>query len=119
MIVSKEILESILKFREERDWKQFHTPRNLAASISIEASELLEIFQWARDDELREISQNRKEEIQEEIADVFIYLILLSHDLEINIESAIFGKLISNGDKYPIEYSKGRSEKYHRLPSSN
>jgi len=103
-----EILNNILDFRKERDWGQFHTAKNLAVSITIEAAELLECFQWSE-------SAKDRAKIEAEIADVFIYLLLLCHDLDIEPLQAISKKMLSNRAKYPVEKAKGRSEKYDRL----
>lgn len=102
-----ELIERIIKFRDERDWAQFHTPENLTKSIVIEAAELLEHFQW--DNEFV------KNEVTEELADVMIYCILLADRLNIDIQEAISDKLDKNGQKYPVEKAKGNSKKYNEL----
>ena len=108
----EEIEEQILSFRAERDWQQFHTPRSLAASLVIEAAELLELFQWARDDEVAEIVERKSEEIREELADICIYLALISHDLDIDQKQAVEEKLELNRAKYPVERARGSFMKY-------
>jgi len=111
-----DIIEQILKFRSERDWEQFHKPKDLAVSITLEAAELLECFQWKTDDEVKAlINSPYKKKIEEEIADVAIYLKLLSYDLNINIEEAIKEKLEINDKKYPVSKSKGNAKKYTEL----
>ena len=100
----KKIEEEILKFRNERDWKQFHTPGNLAKSISIEAGELLECFHWN--------DEYKKEQVEDELADVFNNCVLLAHELGIDLESISLNKIEKNKLKYPIEKSKGSSKKY-------
>ncbi len=104
--------EQIIQFRDERDWKQFHTPRTLAASISIEAAELLELFQWAKDEELEQVVEERRGRVREELADLCIYITLMSHDLGIDLSEAVEDKLESNGRKYPVARAKGSARKY-------
>lgn len=111
-----EILEHILKFRDDRDWKQFHTPKNLAMSLAVEAAELMEIFQWARDDEIEQVVRERRSAIEEEIADIAIFVHLFCHDLDIDLESAIKSKLEANAKKYPVEKARGSSRKYNADP---
>ncbi|TDF95379.1 nucleotide pyrophosphohydrolase [Paenibacillus piri] len=103
------IIKKIIKFRDARDWKQFHNSKDLAISLSLEASELLENFQWKSSEAA--LLENR-EEIKDELADVMIYALMMAHDLDINIESAIFDKLKKNEVKYPVEKFKGTSKKY-------
>jgi NTP pyrophosphatase (non-canonical NTP hydrolase) len=108
----KEDLTDILSFQKQRDWKQFHSPKNLAISLSVEASEILEIFQWAQDNNLPE---NKKHHLKEEIADVYYYLLLLAHETGIDIKKAFKEKMQKNAEKYPIKKSKGTSKKYTEL----
>jgi dCTP diphosphatase len=100
-------LNVILKFREERDWKQFHTPKNLSMSIAIEAAELMEIFQWSGKVPAEAISAKDHERVREEIADVAIYLMLLAHDLDIDLERAVVDKVARNAEKYPADQFRG------------
>jgi len=109
----KEVSEMLLKFRKERDWGQFHSPKNLAISISLEAAELLEHFQWLKENE--ELHFNKKHEISEELADIFNYLIMLAGDLGIDIIESAKKKIEENGKKYPIEKAKGSMKKYRDL----
>ena len=104
-----ELIRKINQFRDDRDWRQFHNPKDLAISISLEASELLENFQWKTSEEAREKNQ---ENIEQELADVLIYSLMLADDLELNIKKIIENKLNMNDCKYPIEKSKGNKEKY-------
>jgi dCTP diphosphatase len=106
------ILKKLLEFRETRDWLKFHTPQNIAKSIVLEASEILEIFQWKTDDSL---SKKEKEEIGEEMADVYNWLILLAHDLDIDLEEVALKKIEENAKKYPVEKTKGKATKYTKL----
>tara|TARA_Y100000590_G_C15170339_1_gene807100 strand:+ start:133 stop:462 length:330 start_codon:yes stop_codon:yes gene_type:complete len=108
----KKDLERILKFRAEREWEKFHSPKNLAISLSIEASELLENFQWTPNNE---IDESRRNEIKEEIADIYYYLLLIAYESNIDISSVFEKKMKLNEEKYPIEKSKGKSTKYNKL----
>jgi NTP pyrophosphatase (non-canonical NTP hydrolase) len=105
-------LKKILQFREERDWKQFHLPKNLAISLALEAAEVLELFQWTKDNKL---PPDRKADLEAELADVYYWLLLLSHEFNIDLEKALAAKMKVNARKYPVAKSKGKSTKYHRL----
>lgn len=111
----EEISKKVIKFRDERKWKKFHNPKNLSISISIEANELLEHFQWKDLKESKKYAKNNKDEISFEIADIIIYLLYLCHDLNIDLVDSIDRKLKENNSKYPISKSKGRSLKYNQL----
>lgn len=100
----QDLIKQILKFRNERDWKQFHTPENLAKSISLEAAEILEHFQWDSD--------FNKEALSEEVADVFIYLVLMADSINVDLITIAKEKLLKNIEKYPIDKSKSNSKKY-------
>lgn len=104
----KETMERIKKFRDDRDWKQFHTPSNLAKAISIEAGELLEEFLWDNDN-------FNLQNVKEELADVIIYCIHMANALDVNIEDIINMKMDKNELKYPVEKAKGKSTKYTEL----
>ena len=107
------IKKTLRKFTEERDWEQFHNPKNLATALSVEASELLEIFQWSNDGGLNEINDPQKrKEIEKEIADIFNYLIKLVDILDMDLEKVALEKIKENAEKYPIDASKGKSVKY-------
>ena len=96
------LTQKILEFRDARNWKKYHTPKNLSLSLIIELGELFELIQWQKDDEiLKEISRI-KTQITDEIADVAIYLFLLAHELGVNLEEAIPKKLEKTDNKYPI-----------------
>ncbi len=98
-----EMLKKVLiNFRDERNWKKHHNPKDLAISIVIEASELLEIFQWIPEKDLDNITRERKEEIEEEIADIMIYLIFLSDVVKIDIGNAVIKKMEKNLKRFPI-----------------
>jgi dCTP diphosphatase len=102
-------------FRTERKWERFHTPRSLAVSIAIEAGELLEQFQWVSDDDVDEHVRERRDSIQEELADVAIYLVQLSDVLGISLGEAIEGKISLNESRYPAAAARGSSRKYTEL----
>ena len=102
-----EVKEQIKQFNEERDWDQFHSPENLAKSISIEAGELLECFQWN--------SNFDKDEVCEELADVVNYCILLADKLDVELEDIILAKLEKTKKKYPVDKAKGKCTKYNKL----
>ena len=103
-----ETMERIKKFRDDRDWKQFHTPSNLAKAISIESGELLEEFLWDNDN-------FNLQNVKEELADVMIYCIHMANALDVNIEDIINMKMDKNELKYPVEKAKGKSTKYTEL----
>jgi NTP pyrophosphatase (non-canonical NTP hydrolase) len=108
----QETIDKIRRFRDERDWKKFHDPKNLAASISIEAAELLELFQWMSGEEATRFAAQNKERVSEEVADVAIYLFELADITGIDIAQAIEAKLEKNAAKYPIDKSRGVWTKY-------
>ncbi|RJQ40621.1 MAG: nucleotide pyrophosphohydrolase [Nitrospiraceae bacterium] len=112
----EDILEQLLKFRKERDWEQFHRPKELAISIVLEAAELLEEFQWKTDKEIRKyLKEGGLENVKDEVADIAVYILLLSHDLGIDLTEAIKKKLRKNEKKYPVEKAKGSAKKYDKL----
>ena len=111
----QQITDKIKKFRDDRDWMQFHDPKNMAVSIILEASELLEHFQWKTIEEVEEYSKQNHEEIRDEIADIALYLFELADNLGINLIDAMDKKLRKNEIKYPIEKAKGKHTKYTNL----
>ena len=108
----KKLEEKIVAFRDERNWKQFHTPKDLAISISLEAAELLEIFQWSGTD--LEVPEKR-DKIREELADVMMYCFLMANATGLDIEEIITEKLEANARKYPAEKAYGSAKKYTEL----
>ncbi len=104
------LLDRLLEFRDKRDWAQFHTAKNLAISISLEAAELLEHFQWTP--EGQDIPPEKLDLLSDEIADIFIYILLISHKLNIDPFKAVENKIKKNKTKYPAEKVKGKSAKY-------
>ena len=101
----------------EREWDQFHTPKNLAIAASVEASELLEIFQWMTTEESSQVDQDPKkfEAVQDELADVLFYLFRLADVLKIDVEQALLCKMEKSKTKYPVEKSRGHAKKYNEL----
>ncbi len=108
----KELMNRINQFRDDRDWRKFHNEKDLAISISLEASELLELFQWKNSEEVVESSLN---EIKEELADVLIYSLMMADNLNLDVEDIIKNKLDLNERKYPVEKSRGSNKKYNEL----
>ena len=102
----KDIIDSLVRFRDERDWAQFHNPKDLALAINIEAGELLEVFLWKKPDEA-DINK-----VKEELADVFAYAFLLADRYGLDVRELILKKIEKNAEKYPIEKSSGNSKKY-------
>jgi dCTP diphosphatase len=109
------ILRRIKKFRDERDWMQFHNPKDLAAAISIEAAELLQLFLWKKPAEIADCTREKRQQIGEEIADIAIYLLELADNLQIDLVRAIEGKLRVNAKRYPAVKAKGKALKYTEL----
>ena len=105
----------ICEFSEERDWDQFHNPKDLSISIVLESTEVLEHFQWKNHEEMSKHSTDKKDDIGEELADVLSYLLLLANKLNINLADAYKDKMKKNRAKYPIEKSKGNHKKYTEL----
>lgn len=106
------LIQKLIEFRDKRNWKQFHNPKDLAISLVLEASELLENFQWKSSEQsVRE----KSESIEEEMADVFMYLLLLSNELGIDLEKAVIDKIAKNAKKYPESKSFGSNKKYTDL----
>ena len=114
--IDYEKLEKVItKFSKDRDWDQFHSVKNLSMALSVEASELLEIFQWMPEVDSNSIGHDSQKiaEIKEEVADIFVYLIRLSSKLNINLEEVVLDKMVKNEKKYPVELVRGQSKKYN------
>lgn len=103
------LLKEIVKFRDERDWEQFHNSKDLALALSIESSELLELFLWKENEDFK------KDKLKEELADVLMYAFLLAHKHDLDIHEIILDKIKKNAEKYPVDKSKGNSTKYNEL----
>ena len=110
--MKQETIDMILKFRDDRDWKQFHNPKDLAISISLEAAELLEIFQWSG---TKISAEGKIEKIKEELADVLNYCVLMADVCGLDIDEIVQAKIKRNNEKYPVEKAKGKSNKYNEL----
>ena len=110
-----ELADRLRKFADERDWEQFHSPKNLAMALTVEAAELLEEFQWLTEAHSRQPDKDCLMRIKEEIGDVMIYLVLLSDHLSIDPMAAAFEKIEKNRAKYPVEKAKGSAKKYTDL----
>ena len=110
--MTEETIRQILKFRDDRDWKKFHNPKDLAISISLEAAELLEVFQWSGADVSNE---GKQEKIREELADVENYCVLMADACGLDLDEIVREKIKVNNEKYPVEKAKGKSNKYNQL----
>ena len=111
----KKLTGVILKFRDARNWKQFHNPKNVALSLVLEAAEVMEHFQWKNSDELTAHIEKNRGQIAEELADVLYWVLLMSNDLKIDISRSLKSKLKKNTLKYPVKRSKNRHVKYNQL----
>ena len=111
----KKLTAEVVRFRDARDWKQFHNPKDCAISLSLEAAEVLEHFQWKSADEIRKHLTKHHAEVAEELADVLYWVLLMSNDLGIDIEKTFLKKLKKNGKKYPVAKAKGKHTKYTDL----
>ena len=111
----KKLTEKVLKFREERDWKKFHGEKDAAISLSLEAAEVMEHFQWKNEAEIKKYVKTNKDEIADELADVLWWVLLMSHDLGIDINKALPKKIADTAKKYPVEKCKGKHTKHDKL----
>lgn len=107
----KELTKKIVNFRDERNWKQFHNPKDLAISVSLEAAELLEVFQWSGTDTAVD-TEKKIAKVKEELADVLIYSFLMANDLGLDIPEIVSTKIDENNRKYPAEKAYGKADKY-------
>ena len=110
--MSDRLIERIKKFSKDRDWGKFHDPKNLALSLVLEATEVLELFQWTKDNEIK---KGKEQDLAEELADVYYWIILLSDKYNIDINEALSKKMDINEAKYPVHKAKGTSKKYNEL----
>jgi len=104
--------ERLRKFAEARDWNQFHSPKNLSMALIVEAAELVEHFQWLTQDQSTNLPDDKLKKVEEELADILIYLLRISDKLDIDLLQAAFQKITRNEEKYPAEKVKGSSKKY-------
>lgn len=107
--------DTLRQFAKERDWDQFHSPKNLASALAVEAAELLEPFQWLTEEQSRNLTPKQTQAVRREIADVFIYAVRLADKLDIDLMEAARTKIAENAAKYPIEKARGSSTKYSDL----
>lgn len=112
IIMKQETIDQVLKFRDDRNWRQFHNPKDLAISINLEASELLEIFQWSGTDV---VCEDKMDKIKEELADVLNYCILMADACGLDMDEIITAKVKRNNEKYPVEKAKNSAKKYNEL----
>lgn len=110
--MTQETIDQVLKFRDDRNWKQFHNPKDLALSISLEAAELLEVFQWSGSDT---VCESKKDKIREELADVLNYCILMADVCGLDMDEIVQEKIKRNDAKYPVEKAKDSAKKYDEL----
>lgn len=110
----KKIQKQLSDFASDRDWEQFHTPKNLTMALSVEASELVEIFQWLTPEQSSNLNDKQMDAVNEEVADVAIYLLRLCDVLDINLSDVVEKKIKVNGEKYPVDLSKGNAKKYNQ-----
>ena len=110
-----DLTKRIIAFRDARDWKQFHNAKDLALSLVLEASEVMEHFQWKNKEEIEKYIETNKAEIGEELADVLYWVLLMSHDLKIDVLDALEKKIRKNEEKYPVNKAKGNHTKYTKL----
>ena len=111
----EKLTDRIIKFRDARDWKQFHNPKDVSISLVLEATEVMEHFQWKNTEEIEKYIISNKEDIAEELADVLYCVLLMSHDLDIDILKALENKMNKNEKKYAVEKAKGNHKKYTEL----
>ncbi|HSX08844.1 MAG TPA: nucleotide pyrophosphohydrolase [Candidatus Saccharimonadales bacterium] len=109
----EELTDFVIAFRDRRDWKQFHNPKDCAIALNLEASEVLEPFRWKNKSEVRQYVQEHKEEIANELSDVLYWVLLMSHDLHIDLGEAFYKKRQEDDLKYPVEKVKGKHKKYN------
>ncbi len=111
----EDLQQKIIAFRDARDWSQFHTPKDLAIGLSLEAGEVLEHFLWKTPEEIKEYLSSHKEEIADEMGDVLNYLLIMANDFGIDLAEATDKKIDKNAQKYPVDKAKGRHTKYDQL----
>lgn len=111
----EDLKERLKTFAYERDWSQFHSPKNLTMALIVEAAELVEVFQWVTDEESERLSQKDLQRASDEVADIFLYLLMISDKLGVDLLKVAAEKIESNAVKYPIEKCFGKSDKYDQL----
>ena len=111
----RKLQDRIVQLRNDRDWQQFHTPKDMAISLPLEASEVLELFQWKSHEEIEQYLKTHKQDLSDELADVLAYLLLIANDLDIDLPQAFEKKMQKNEAKYPVAKAKGKHTKYTEL----
>lgn len=109
----QDLTRQVADFRDAREWKQFHNPKDVALALNLEASEVLELFQWKGEVDAKSVYAS--EALRDELADVLYWVLLMAHDAKIDLASALVSKLAKNAEKYPVEKSRGRAAKYTDL----
>ena len=110
-----QLRDALRAFAVERDWEQFHSPRNLATALAVEAAELLEPFQWLNDEQGANLSPETRAAVEQEMADVLLYLVRLADKLDVDLAAAARAKIVKNGEKCPVERARGSGRKYDEL----
>ena len=110
-----QLRDALRVFAAERDWDQFHSPRNLATALAVEAAELLEPFQWLQDEQAASLSPETRAAVEQEMADVLLYLVRLADKLDVDLAAAARAKIVKNGEKYPVAKARGSSRKYTEI----
>jgi len=111
----RDLRDELRAFAAARDWDQFHSPRNLATALAVEAAELLEPFQWLTEEQSRALPPETRAAVEEEMADVLLYLVRLADKLDVDLAAAARAKIVRNGEKYPVDKARGSSRKYDAL----
>ena len=111
----EQLTRRVLEHRDERQWAQFHTPKELGISLCVESAELLSLMQWKTETQIAEVVQAKRAQIQDELADVLHSVLLLASDLNVNLAEALEQKLLKDAEKYPVNKAKGRNSKYNEL----
>lgn len=109
----KEMQEQLLQFARDRDWEQFHAPKNLAMALAVEAGELMELFQWLTEAQSRNLDADTEQRAAEELADVYLYCLLMASRLNIDLQQAAQAKMSKNAARYPADKVRGSAKKYH------
>lgn len=115
MTTLAKLIDQIVTFRDERDWRQFHKPKDIALSLMLEAGEVGEIFQFKSEEEIARDLEGVRARVGEELSDVLYWTLLMAHDMGIDLESAFEKKMVKNKEKYPVEKAKGSNRKYNAL----
>src|SRR3954453_22369916 len=111
----KDLIRAAVAFRDERDWAQFHSPKELAISLAVESAELIQLMQWFKGEELDRVIRDKHDHLKDELADVLFSVLLLANELKIDPGQAFLDKLEKTGAKYPVDKSKGSAKKYTEL----